>query len=217
MIGKSFSVDGENVLVSGLYTDSQSALAREAAYRLYLYPDSHQEQLLSDLLRCRYELARTCGFETYAHRALKSSTAETPGNVIAFLDELSEGLRSRADKDFEIMYQHKVSYRNYLEKICLQYSILKVKDSGKNLPLAAWDTPYFTAKIKKQWLQTSPSEFTPYFSLGGCMEGLNNLMQALYGITLQNTELEPGELEIYKKICCQLKYHLYLIDNPISR
>lgn len=182
-IRKYFSVDGENVLVSGLYTDSQSALAREAAYRLYLYPDSHQEQLLSDLLRCRYELARTCGFETYAHRALKSSTAETPGNVIAFLDELSEGLRSRADKDFEIMYQH------------------KVKDSGKNLPLAAWDTPYFTAKIKKQWLQTSPSEFTPYFSLGGCMEGLNNLMQALYGITLQNTELEPGECwsnDIYK-------------------
>lgn len=182
-IRKFFSTDGDNVLVSGLYTDSSSALAREAAYRLFLYPEQHQEELLKDLLLCRHSLAKTCGFDTYAQRALKSSTAETPETVTAFLNELAENLQARSNEDFEIMHQ------------------IKVKDSGLNTPLAAWDTPYFTAKVKRQWLNISPSEFTPYFSLGGCMEGLNNLTQSLYGITLENTHLDPGECwnnDIYK-------------------
>uniref|UniRef100_A0A1B0BVW6 Peptidase M3A/M3B catalytic domain-containing protein n=1 Tax=Glossina palpalis gambiensis TaxID=67801 RepID=A0A1B0BVW6_9MUSC len=42
-------------------------------------------------------------------------------------------------------------------------------------------------------LNASADEFLPYFSLGGCMEGLNNLLRSLYGISLQNTIMEPGE------------------------
>lgn len=76
-----FSIDGDKILVSGLYADSPNPLAREAAYRLYLYPDPHQEELLTDLIKSRHELATTCGFPTYAHRALKSSTMENPENV----------------------------------------------------------------------------------------------------------------------------------------
>lgn len=64
----SFSVEGDNVLVSGLYADSGSAVARETAYRLFLFPDQHQEYLLSELIKCRHELATTCDFPTYAHR-----------------------------------------------------------------------------------------------------------------------------------------------------
>lgn len=64
----SFSVEGDNVLVSGLYADSGSAVARETAYRLFLYPDEHQEYLLSELIKSRQELAQICGFPTYAHR-----------------------------------------------------------------------------------------------------------------------------------------------------
>jgi intermediate peptidase len=180
-----FSVDGDKILVSGLYADSPNALAREAAYKLYLYPDEKQEELLTDLIYCRHELATTCGFPTYAHRALKSSTMETPENVKEFLDILSEKLRPRAQKDFDIMQQ------------------MKVADSGLNTPLAAWDTPYFTARMKNIFLQTSSqaTEFMPYFSLGGCMEGFNNLMKSLFGIRLENVEMDKGESwadDVYK-------------------
>lgn len=180
-----FSVDGDKILVSGLYADSPNALAREAAYKLYLYPDSKQEELLTDLIYCRHKLATTCGFETYAHRALKSSTMETPENVKDFLDILSEKLRPRAQKDFNIMQQ------------------MKLTDGGINSPLAAWDTPYFTARMKNKFLQTSSqaTEFMPYFSLGGCMEGFNNLMKSLFGIRLENVEMEKGESwadDVYK-------------------
>lgn len=195
-----FSMDGDKVLVSGLYADSPNALAREAAYRLYLYPDAHQEELLSELIKARHELATICGFPTYAHRALKASTVETPDMVEQFLDILSEKLRPRAQKDFEIMQQ------------------MKLSDGGINTPLAAWDTPYFTSRMKNKCLQISSqaTEFMPYFSLGGCMEGFNNLMRSLFGIRLENTEMGPGESwsdDVYK-LCVidendQLLGHIY--------
>lgn len=162
--------------MSGLYADG-NVIARETAYRLFLYPDDHQEYLLSELIKSRHELAKTCDFPTYAHRALKSSTVETPQMVNEFLIKFTEQLRPRAEHDFKIMTQ------------------MKQKEIDGNGVLASWDTPYYTAKLKKQWLQVSASEFTPYFSLGGCMEGVSNLMKSLYGIVLENTEMEPGTVK----------------------
>lgn len=107
-------------------------------------------------------------------RALKSSTAESPKMVNEFLANLSNELKPRAENDFQLMAK------------------MKRSEIGNKVNLAAWDTPYYTAKLKKQWLQVSVSEFTPYFSLGGCMEGLNYVMKCLYGITLENTEMQPG-------------------------
>lgn len=105
--------------------------------------------------------------------------------VNEFLQTLTDQLRSRAESDFRLM------------------STMKQTEigGGEGSAVAAWDTAYYTAKYKKKFLQVSASEFTPYFSLGGCMEGLNNLMQSLYGITMENTEMAPGESwapDIYK-------------------
>ncbi|XP_055533996.1 mitochondrial intermediate peptidase [Wyeomyia smithii] len=178
-----FSTDGDNILVSGLYADSSNNMAREAAYRLFLYPDQEQEKLLAELLQARHELASVCGFQTYAHRALKASTVETPEMVNEFLCTLNDELRPRAERDFSLMQR------------------MKNAESSFVAPLATWDTPYFTSTLKKRCLQTSASEFSPYFSLGACMEGLNLLMNSLYGISLEVTEMEPGESwshDIYK-------------------
>lgn len=63
-----FSISGEEVLVAGLYGDSPNCTAREWAYRVFLYPDEQQEHLLRALLSDRHDLAKICGFESYAHR-----------------------------------------------------------------------------------------------------------------------------------------------------
>ena len=64
----SFSVDGDHILVTGLYADSPNVMAREAAYCIFLHPDPHQEYLLSEMLSSRDQLAKLCGFPTYSHR-----------------------------------------------------------------------------------------------------------------------------------------------------
>lgn len=68
-------------------------------------------------------------------------------------------------------------------------------------PVAAWDVPYLTSKTKKQLLNVASEDFSPYFSLGACMDGLNNLFDSLYGVRLKNEPLLPGEAwasDIYK-------------------
>lgn len=105
---------------------------------------------------------------------MKASTIETPEAVNDFLNILSDKLSLRASEDFKTM------------------QLMKASEESGNKELAAWDTPYFTQKIKKQWLQVGASEFAPYFSLGGCMEGLDILMQSLFGIKFVIEEMAPG-------------------------
>lgn len=179
----SFANDGDSFLVSSSYADSGSALARETAYRLFLYPADQQQYFLTELLKCRHELATVCGFPTYAHRALKASTMESPDNVLEFLDTLSDKIRPRAEADFRTMTK------------------MKQSDLDGNSVLGAWDTPYYTSQYKKQWLKVSASEFAPYFSLGACMEGISNVMKTLYGVHFEYADMKSGETwssDIYK-------------------
>ncbi|KAL0901186.1 hypothetical protein ABMA27_006493 [Loxostege sticticalis] len=178
-----FSTEGDNIIVSGVYAECGEAAAREAAYRLYLAPDSHQDQLLTTTLDARLEMASICGFQCYADRAINASTMETTSNVRQFLDILSDNLHDRARMDFDAMLNMKRNETPY-------------QDS-----LMCWDTPYFTHKAKTQLLNVANSDFSPYFSLGGCMEGLNMLCQELYGISLISEEMLPGESwspDVYK-------------------
>ncbi|OWR42103.1 mitochondrial intermediate peptidase [Danaus plexippus plexippus] len=178
-----FSCEGDTVTVSGVYAECGEAGAREAAYRLYLAADGRQELLLGKTLMARRELAGLCGFKCYADRAIKASTMETSSNVRQFLDVLSDNLHDRANIDFEAM------------------AAMKRTETPYQKSLMCWDTPYFTHKAKAQLLNVSPSEFSPYFSLGACMEGLNMLCQELYNITLQSEEMLPGESwspDVYK-------------------
>lgn len=70
----SFNSEGSDIIVSGVYAECSEAAAREAAYKLYLAPDSMQDRLLTTTLDARRELANACGFHCYAdrYRILKS-------------------------------------------------------------------------------------------------------------------------------------------------
>ncbi|XP_059050987.1 mitochondrial intermediate peptidase [Achroia grisella] len=178
-----FSTEGEDIIVSGVYAECGEVAAREAAYRLYLAADSRQERLLNSTLVARHRMAELCGFKCYADRAIKASTMETAPNVRQFLDILSNHLHDRANIDFDAMLKMKKHESPYQDQ------------------LMCWDTPYFTHKAKTQLLNVANSDFSPYFSLGGCMEGLNMLCQELYGISLKSQEMLPGESwspDVYK-------------------
>lgn len=118
------------------------------------------------------------------YSALKGSLAEDPQTVTSFLNLLSDALKPRAQLDFNKMLR------------------LKKTECGPNfLDLSNWDVPYYTYKIRKETFRISNTKYSPYFSLGSCMEGLNLLMQHLYGISLINEELEIGESwtdDVYK-------------------
>ncbi|XP_044733789.1 mitochondrial intermediate peptidase, partial [Chrysoperla carnea] len=167
-----------NDQITGLCADSNNPLIREYGYKLYLQPDKEQEYLLDSLLDSRLKLAQTCGFQTYCDRAVKASIVETPKFIQEFLSILNDNIKSRSLYDFQLMQK-----------------------SSNLSKINCWDVPYLNNKLKKDLLRIDHYEYAPYFSLGNCMEGLNMLMQSLYGIQLRNEETEPGELwsnDVYK-------------------
>ncbi|KAF3425321.1 hypothetical protein E2986_06228 [Frieseomelitta varia] len=171
-----FTQKDNKIHVQGLYVDSPNHLLRETAYRIFLYPDEEQEYLLQELLNSRHILAELCGFSSYAHRAVKGSTVERPEVIYEFLNILNDNLKLKAMQDF-----------NEMQK-------MKDAESPVKQKIMPWDTAYFTAKAKRNWLNMSISEFAPYFSLGACMDGINILIQALYGIRLEYVQVLSGEV-----------------------
>lgn len=57
-----------------------------------------------------------------------------------------------------------------------------------------WDVPYYTSKIKREWLKLDARDYRPYFSLGACMDGVNNLFNNLFSVSLVEEKIEPNEV-----------------------
>ena len=174
-----FTLDGDNVILSGLYSDHHSGMVREAAYKIYLYPDEQQNQLLESVLAARNELAELVGFPTYTHRALQGTLGETPENVTSFLETLSDKIQPIAEAEF-----HEIG------RVKARHHALSTVSSSEVMP---WDAAYFTGLARHDHSKII-LDLQPYFSLGACMEGLSNLFNSLFGVTLRYEEPEYGEV-----------------------
>uniref|UniRef100_A0A8D1R171 Mitochondrial intermediate peptidase n=2 Tax=Sus scrofa TaxID=9823 RepID=A0A8D1R171_PIG len=98
-----FEVAGDHVVVDGLRAEAPDDLVREAAYKIFLYPNAGQLKCLEELLSNRDLLAKLVGYESFSHRALQGTMARSPETVMQFLEKLSDKLSERTMKDFEMM------------------------------------------------------------------------------------------------------------------
>ena len=173
-----FSRNGQNVTVTGLFTDHPSDLVREAAYRIYLHPDEEQTRLLESLLAARSELARLTGFTTFSTRSLRGTMAETPQLAVRFLESLADSVREKAAAEVKLLAD--VKSRN--------------SDSG-SAQIWPWDTTYYSGIARHDLCSVSGTQLAPYFSLGACIEGLSDLFGDLFGIRLREVgDVGAGEL-----------------------
>ncbi|MEE6472662.1 hypothetical protein FKM82_009683 [Ascaphus truei] len=175
-IRSQFSLEGKYIQVNGLHADSPDDLVREAAYRIFLYPSASQLECLEQLLTSRNVLAQLVGYPTFAHRALLGTMAKTPETVMMFLEKLSNKLYDRTVKDFEMM------------------AGMKMKLNPMNSKLMPWDHPYYSGVLRAEKYNIEPSLYSPFFSLGACMEGLNAIFNQLLGVSLYSEEPEKGEV-----------------------
>lgn len=171
-----FASEGSFIQVSGLHADSPDDLIREIAYRIYLYPNADLMECLEELLRCRHKLAKLVGYQSYGHRALKGTMAKTPEMVMKFLQLLTDKLSDKTAKDFSMMRD------------------MKKKLNPRNAELMPWDHPYLSGVMRAERYNIEPSLYSPYLSLGSCMEGLNNLFSQLYGVSLMSEHPRAGEV-----------------------
>ncbi|XP_048657200.1 mitochondrial intermediate peptidase [Marmota marmota marmota] len=131
-IRHNFVRDGDLVVVDGLHAEAPNDLVREAAYRIFLYPNASQLKYLEELLSNRDLLAKLVGYSTFSHRALQGTIAQKPETVMQFLEKLSDKLCERTIKDFEMMRQ------------------MKMKLNPQNSELMPWDPPYYSGVIRAE-------------------------------------------------------------------
>ncbi|VVC37986.1 Hypothetical protein CINCED_3A021172 [Cinara cedri] len=167
---KEYSSIVDKLIVGHPSSQSEDPILREVAFKVFYSSNAESEQLLDNLLECRHKLALTCGFPSYAHRALKNSIAENPIFVMEFLDTLNTELRTRSVIDYKTM-----------------------KKANNNNTVSPWDVQYLTNRIKQNHLKYAMIDYASYFSLGDCMEGLNMIFNQLYDINLLFEDIKPGE------------------------
>ncbi|XP_063570794.1 mitochondrial intermediate peptidase-like isoform X6 [Pongo abelii] len=175
-IRRNFTSAGDHIIIDGLHAESPDDLGREAAYKIFLYPNAGQLKCLEELLSSRDLLAKLVGYSTFSHRALQGTIAKNPETVMQFLEKLSDKLSERTLKDFEMIRG------------------MKMKLNPQNSEVMPWDPPYYSGVIRAERYNIEPSLYCPFFSLGACMEGLNILLNRLLGISLYAEQPAKGEV-----------------------
>ncbi|MDY6992263.1 MAG: oligopeptidase A [Pseudomonadota bacterium] len=155
------------------YADDQ-ALRREL-YEAYMTRASDQgpyahhwdnTPIMEEILALRFELAQLLGFEQYADYSLSTKMAQSPQQVIHFLLDLAQRARPYAAKDWAELTAFAQSH----------YGIQQ---------LEMWDVPYYSEKLRQHRYEISQEMLRAYFPLPQVLTGLFNIVEKLYGLTIQ--------------------------------
>lgn len=118
--------------------------------------------IIAETLALRHELAQLLGFANYAERSLASKMAESSEQVIQFLNELAHKSKPYAERD---------------------YAELRAFAAAQGCTdLQAWDTTYYSEKLRVAKYDVSQEELRPYFPAEKVIAGMFDVVQRLFGI-----------------------------------
>jgi oligopeptidase A len=153
------------------YADSRAL--REQIYRAYVTrasefgkPELDNTPLIAGILKLRREAAELLGFASYAQVSLAAKMADTPADVLKFLDELGVRARPYAERDFD-------------ELKAFARDELGIADPQ------AWDNTYVSEKLRLARYSFSDQEVKQYFPEPRVLTGLFKLVETLYGLQIR--------------------------------
>jgi len=121
--------------------------------------------LIAETLSLRHELAQLLGFANYAERSLASKMAESPAQVLHFLNELAQKSKPYAERDYAELREF--AARNGCADV------------------QSWDTTYFSEKLRVEKYSVSQEELRPYFPAEKVIAGMFEVVQRLFGIDVK--------------------------------
>ncbi|CAD85574.1 MULTISPECIES: M3 family metallopeptidase [Nitrosomonas] len=179
--GWKFTLHAPSYLPVMQYADNRSL--RERMYRAYVTRASELEAvpeqtvnrdnmpLIEKMLRLRQEEARLLSYDCYAQVSLTPKMAETPQQVLDFLNELAAKARPYAERDLAELQQF-------------------AADKLKLDRLEMWDIAYASEKLRIERYAFSEQEVKQYFPENKVLPGMFRLVETLYGIRI--SEAEPA-------------------------
>jgi oligopeptidase A len=152
------------------YADNRSLRAQ--LYRAYTTraaefgnPDWNNAPLIDEILALRGQAARMLGFNSYAELSLTPKMAESPQQVLAFLDDLAARVKPFAQRDYDELL------RFARERLGLD-------------ALEAWDIGWASEKLRIERYAFSEQEVKQYFPEHRVLAGMFRVVETLYGIRI---------------------------------
>jgi len=139
----------------------RETLYRESSTRASEFgkPEWDNTANIARIVELRREMARLLGYASFAEVSLVPKMAESPGQVLGFLDDLAHRARPFAEKD--------------------------VAELREFFPdLQAWDVAYASEKLRANRYAFSDQEVKQYFPEDAAVGGLFRVAQALYQVSI---------------------------------
>ncbi|MGL5389942.1 MAG: oligopeptidase A [Shewanella sp.] len=179
LTGWLFTLDFPSYLPVMTYSENREL--REECYRAFVTRASDQGPnagefdngpLMDEILALRHELAQLLGFDSYADKSLATKMAETPAQVMAFLNELA--LRSKDQAKAELAELQAFAKAEY----------------GVS-EMASWDLSFYAEKLQQHKYEISQEILRPYFPEDKVLAGLFYTVSRLFGLRIEEqTEFE---------------------------
>jgi oligopeptidase A len=160
---------------------------REKIYKAYVSRAEENGEVLKEILELRQEKAKILGFNSYAELSLQTKMANTPDEVVDFLNGLAEKSKDVAKEELE-------EIRNY---------------SG--LPdFKSFDLSYYSEKYRKEKLDLDEEAYRPYFEKSSVVVGLFDFLKSIFGVEFRKVVERVWEDSAET-------YHLFENGNLIGR
>jgi oligopeptidase A len=125
--------------------------------------------LVAEMLALRAEQARLLGFADYAQMRLATRMAESGEQVESFLRDLSDRAKPKAQAQL-------TELNAFADSL------------GAETPLAPWDIPYYSEKLRHHQLGIDTEKLKPWFELSRCFTGLFDVAGELFGLEFKSDD-----------------------------
>jgi oligopeptidase A len=178
-----FTLDFPSYMPVMSYADNREL--REEMYTAFATKASDQgpnagkwdnTEVMLDILNLRHQLANLLGFANHAERSLATKMAQSPQQVLDFLQDLAKRSKPIAEQEY-------AELRAF------------AKSTADQDQLEAWDVTYFAEKLRQQRYSISQEELKPYFPEDKVVNGLFAVVNRLYGLDIR----ERTDVDVWHK------------------
>ncbi|MBI4207722.1 MAG: M3 family metallopeptidase [Betaproteobacteria bacterium] len=172
--GRKFTLHAPSYLPVMQYADNRGL--REIMYHAYVtraaeFGKSEWDNapLIAEIVKLRPEMARLLGLNNYAEYSLEPKMADSPQQVLDFLNQLASRARPYAERDLQ------------------EVTGFAREELGLGR-LEAWDIAYASEKLRMARYAFSDQEVKQYFPETTVLPGMFRLVEALYGLNITAAE-----------------------------
>ncbi|GHC21124.1 oligopeptidase A [Kushneria pakistanensis] len=160
---------------------AQDRALREEVYTAFVTRASDQgpnagefdnSDVMAEIVSLRQEIASLAGFASYADYSMATKMAESPDQVLDFLNDLASRAVPQAKEEFETLSAY-------------------ARDELGIDSLAPWDTGYASEKLREARYAISQEELRPYFPAPGAVDGLFRVIGKLFNVSFRENTQAP--------------------------